>query len=341
MKLFNLIGMEVDNTYNNGLIGSTNTFLKMVQSFDPEMDPENIYQALRNIWIMNTLQIYFGLEMGCSDSMFAYSMLYPYTDNMMDNASISLEDKFSLSQNLKRRLEGNPYSSSREIEKKLDSLVGLVEQEFPRDGYPMLFQSLLGIYNAQIKSLIQQREIGSPYITDIPGISFQKGGASVLADGYLLKGKLTGEQEVFCFGLGTFLQLADDIQDIKADKKNSHMTIYSQNAAKWHLDALANKLFHYISVVMRSQEGDPILEKTNELFCKSFYLHIMEAVLRNSDLYSQKYIREIQVHFPVRLAFLKKMRKKLKKLLQKQKKLGFNLNVVSAGLMALTARIYE
>lgn len=38
-----------------------------------------------------------------------------------------------------------------------------------------------------------------------------KGGASVLADGYLVAGKLTKDQEYFLFGYGAYLQLLDDI----------------------------------------------------------------------------------------------------------------------------------
>lgn len=340
-RLFNVAGIEIDDSFATGIVRSTNIFIDKVKNFDPAMAPENIYQALRNIWIMNTLQVYFGIEIGCTNSMFAYSMLYPYTDNIMDDVLTGVEEKLRLSQNLGQRLEGKPYSQPKGIEKKLDSLVELVEEEFPRHRFPVLFQSLLGIYNAQIRSLVQQRQDVPPHVVDIPGISFEKGGTSVLADGYLIKGELDEKQEDICFGLGAFLQLADDIQDIKMDKKNSHMTLFSQGAGKWKLDALANKLFRFIPVVVVPGKKKPALKKLDDLFHKSFYLHIMEAVGKNSELYSDRYIKELQAHFPDRFSFLKKLRKKLRKILSRQKKGAFNLDVVSAGLMALTSRVYE
>lgn len=340
-KLFNLSGIEIDDSFANGIVRSTNIFIDKVKKFDPAMAPENIYQALRNIWVMNTLQVYFGMEIGCSNSMFSYSMLYPYTDNMMDDVLTSLEEKLHLSQNLRQRLEGTSYSQPEGIENKLDSLVKLVEEEFPRARFPVLFQSILGIYNAQIRSLVQQRQDVPPHVVDIPGISFEKGGTSVLADGYLIKGELTEKQEDLCFGLGAFLQLADDIQDIVMDKKNSHMTLFSQGAGRWELDALANKLFRFIPVVVAPGKKESRAKKLDELFHRSFYLHIMEAVGKNSDLYSDHYIKELQAHFPARFSFLKKLRKKLRKILLRQKKGAFNLDVVSAGLMALTSRVYE
>ena len=73
------------------------------------MAPESIYQALRNIWTTNTIQHYLNLEIDCSNAMFAYSMIYPYTDNVMDDVSLSKAEKIQFSQNLKYRLEGQPY----------------------------------------------------------------------------------------------------------------------------------------------------------------------------------------------------------------------------------------
>jgi hypothetical protein len=217
----------------------------------------------------------------------------------------------------------------------------MVEQEFPRDKFPRVFQSLLGIYNAQVKSLIQQRGHVPPYVIDIPGISFEKGGTSVLADGFLLKGELDAKQQDFCFGLGTFLQIADDIQDILIDKKNDHMTLFSQTAGKYPLDDLANKMFHYITGIVERGLVDPALTNLKELIHRSYFFHIIEAVGKNRELYTKKYIKELETHFPFRFSYLKKLRKKLDKLLLKQKKKTFKLDVVSVGLMAMASRIYE
>jgi hypothetical protein len=211
-KLSDLTGIHLNHTFVNGFIRSTQLFIDKVNMFDPLMAPENIYQALRNIWTTNTLQNYMNLEIGCPDSMFAYSMIYPYTDNVMDDVSMTQTRKIQFSQNLKHRLEGQPYPRGcTETEKKLDALVSLIEERFPRVEFPDVFQSLLGIYNAQAKSLIQQEQDVSPYVIDVLGISFEKGGTSVLADGYLVKGELDEPQQDYCFALGTFLQLADDI----------------------------------------------------------------------------------------------------------------------------------
>lgn len=343
-KLSDLTGIHLNNTFINGFIRSTQLFIDKVSNFDPAMAPENIYQALRNIWTTNTLQNYMNLELGCSDAMFAYSMIYPYTDNVLDDVSMTQAKKMQFNQNLKNRLEGQPYPRTGSgTEKKLDALVSLIEEEFPRDQFSGVFQSLLGIYNAQARSLIQQKQTVSPYVIDVLGITFEKGGTSVLADGYLAQGNLERTAQDYCFALGTFLQLADDIQDILPDKKNNHMTLFSQVADKYPLDDLANKMFHYISLIVENNLANPSCNYLKELLLKSFYFHIIEAVGKNKELYTAPYIKKLEVHFPFRFSFLKKLRKKLKKLYlkQKQKKPDIRLDIISNGLLAVTSRFYE
>ena len=343
-KLSDLTGIHLNHTFVNGFIRSTQLFIDKVNRFDPSMAPENIYQALRNIWTTNTIQNYMHLEIGCSDSMFAYSMIYPYTDNVLDAVSMTQTRKIQFSENLKYRLEGQPYPREcTETEKKLDALVSLVEEQFPRGEFPDVYQSLLGIYNAQARSLFQQELDVSPYVIDVLGISFEKGGTSVLADGYLVNGYLDESQQDYCFALGTFLQLADDIQDSLIDKKNHHMTLFSQVAGKYPLDAIANKLFHYISLIMENTLENPSRQDLKELLHKSFYFHILEAVGKNRELYSNQYIKNLEAHFPFRFSFLKKLRKKLRKLhlKQKQRTTHLRLDIISSGLLALTSRVYE
>lgn len=327
-NLSDLSGISVDSLYSDGFKRSTKLFIEHVKQFDPSMKFENIYQALRNVWIMNALQLYLNRDIGYSNSIFAYSMLYPYTDNIMDDVSISVEEKLRLNRNLKNWLEGKscPYSSP--IENKIYHLIKLVEGDFPRDMFPGVFQSMLTIYNAQIRSLIQQRQDAPPYVIDILDISLEKGGTSVLADGYLVQGKLNENQEDFCFGFGAFLQFADDVQDVLTDRKNNHMTLFSQIAGNYKLDAVANKLFHFISMVVELHLSDPGFRKLREFIHKNSYLLVMEAIGTNSELYTSDYIEELETHFPLKFSALKKLRKKLKKSFSKQKRRAIHFDTV-------------
>ncbi|MCP4214485.1 MAG: hypothetical protein GY765_07500, partial [bacterium] len=56
--LFQLLGISVDASFVDGVTRTTQTFIEGVNTYDRRMPPENVYQALRNVWIMNTLQTY-------------------------------------------------------------------------------------------------------------------------------------------------------------------------------------------------------------------------------------------------------------------------------------------
>jgi len=336
-----LSDLYLDAVFQEDYVRSTQMFIDKAKEFDPRIAIEDLYQALRNAWIMNSLQTYLGLEVRYQDSIFAYSMIYPYMDNYLDDASLSLESKLRLVDKLKEWLEGQdlPYESS--SEEKIFKLIKLIEGEYDRNRFPGVYQSLLAIFNAQLKSLIQQKGHILPFQVDILDLSFEKGGTSVLADGYLVAGTLKEKEADFCFGFGAFLQFADDIQDLAVDKENNHATIFSLPAGRYLLDNLANKLFHFISKVVDAKlDVQSPNEKTlKELILKNCSLLILEAIGKNRSYFSQKYGHDMDRFFPIPYAKLNKLRKKLKKRFLGKKEHVVDLDLVSAFLLTATSRI--
>jgi len=333
--------LYLDAVFQEDYVRSTQMFIDKAKEFDPRIAIEDLYQALRNAWIMNSLQMYLGLEVRYRDSIFAYSMIYPYMDNYLDDASLSLERKLRLVEKLKEWLEGQelPYENSHE--EKIFKLIKLIEAEYDRDKFPGVYQSLLSIFNAQLKSLIQQKGHILPFEVDILDLSFEKGGTSVLADGYLVAGALKEREADFCFGFGAFLQFADDIQDAVVDKENNHATIFSLPAGRYLLDNLASKLFNFISKVVDAKldaqnSNEKILK---ELILRNCSLLILEAVGKNRSYYSQEYGQSMQGYFPIPYGKLKKLRKKLKDKLLGKRKHVVDLDLVSAFLLTATSRI--
>lgn len=321
-------GLYFSENFNNGIKKSSKLFLEKIKQYDPEIEVKYIYQAMRNLWIMNSLQDYLNVKMTCSNSMFAYSMLYPYTDNVMDDVLKPVEEKLELHGKLKKWLEGDECYPDSESEQKIFAMVKLIEGEFPRDKYPLVFPSVLTIFNAQLKSLDQQKKGALPYVNNILDISFEKGGTSVLADGFLLTGAMEKKQVDFCFCYGAFLQFADDIQDVLVDKENYQMTIFSQLANNYPLDQLANKLLNFITLVSDLQLSDPIYESLRKTIISNCYFLIIRAIGKNKGLYSKNYVREIESHFPVRFKYYDKTRNKLTKIFRKHKGTGINIDTL-------------
>jgi hypothetical protein len=305
---------EINGDFSKSLPKITNSFIYDVKNFASSVTLDKIVQALRNVWIMNILQVLFNVNVEYTHSVFAYSMLYPYTDNYLDSNEISLEDKKAINRRFKLRLEGKEIVPESSYEEAIFKLVSLIEQQYARESHPDLFYSLLCIHSAQCNSLTQQKGMCSPYDRDILGISTEKGGTSVLADAYLIKGKLSEAQADFIFAYGALLQFCDDLQDTKEDLKNGHMTVFSQTAEKWPLDTITNALFSFSNAIIDLDEAFISSEahKMKAFLKKNLISLIFEAISQNSNLYSKEYIKNIEKYYPFRMCYTKKLYKKIK-----------------------------
>ena len=67
----------------------TGNFSKRAKELIKDISFDEIFQALRNIWVIIALQIYMDADVELTNAMFAYSMLYPLTDNYLDNPDIA------------------------------------------------------------------------------------------------------------------------------------------------------------------------------------------------------------------------------------------------------------
>jgi len=307
---------KLDQLFADGFERSTIDFIKEVRKIDKNMKREDIFQAMRNVWIINSIQMMINTDIILSPSAFAYSMLYPYTDNYLDDRDISLGEKKEFNDRFRNVLKGESQRPQNHREDQIFKLITLIEKQYNREEYPMVYESLLAIHYAQERSTLEQGHYSSPYEIDILGISFEKGGTSVLADGYLAKGNLTDNEIEFMLAFGFVLQLCDDLQDAVVDLKDENMTIFSQCVGKWPLDRLANKLFHLTELVVGSMDeifqGPGIIELKALIKINIQHL-IIGAIFKNKGFFSRRYIEEIEKHFMLRTSFIKKVNKKFDK----------------------------
>ena len=145
------------------------------------------------------------------------------------------------------------------------------------------------------------------------GISIEKGGTAVLADGYLVAGTLTAPQREFMFGYGVFTQLMDDQEDVRRDLSAGLNTVFSMTARHWPLDEVTNRTFHFSANVlncMDSFEGLDVIT-VKELFSRGIGFILIEAAGRNSQHYSRRYLLELEKYLPFRFHNLNKQRRRL------------------------------
>lgn len=292
-----------------GFKESTKAFVHQARHFDPSLTAADMFQACRNVWIMNGIQLMLGLEVKFRPSIFAYSMLYPYTDNYLDDTSISSFEKREFNDRFAQRLAGVPVTPQNSHEHAIFSLVGWIEDEWDRQQVPEVFESLLAIHQAQSKSvaLLGHAEVSRD---NILRISLEKGGTSVLADGYLVAGALTREQGRWLFGYGAYLQFLDDVQDLHQDALHGQNTVFTRCQDSNELESETNRAFHFGGALLRGAPGFSVS-------ATSVYLRIMrsciplmliEAVGLADDYFSSAYRRELEAVSLFRFSELRRLK---------------------------------
>lgn len=300
---------QLDLILSLGFKESTKDFVQLARQFDPFLQPADIFQACRNVWIMNGLQLLLGLTVRLTPSIFAYSLLYPYTDNYLDDPSISQDDKIAFNARFARRLAGQDVLFRNTHERIIFSLVEMIEKDFKRTHRPKVFESLLAIHQAQTKSV---QLLAGDKLSDenILRISLEKGGTSVLADGYLVAGNLTREQARFMFGYGAYLQFLDDLQDVNEDSHSGQRSIYTIEAKRDKLDAITNKTLHFGEKVLAVQSGfySRGANVYMGLMRSSIQLMLLEAAGFAPERFSGAYMQKLEKFSPFRFAHLRMLK---------------------------------
>jgi hypothetical protein len=299
---------QLELMFSDEMVEITRSFVRQAKAFDSDFAFNDIFQACRNMWIMNGLQLIMGIRMQITPSIFAYSMLYPYTDNLIDDPKISSFEKLVFSERFRDRLSGVTLEPQNKTENAIFRLVGMIEKEYSRNDFPEVYESLMGIHDAQTNSMRLFQHNNLIGESEILKICLAKGGASVLADGYLVAGKLTDAQRYFLYGYGAYLQLLDDIQDVEEDHAAGLATVFSGSVFRTHLDEKLNKTYWFGEHVMESLaffDGQHI-ELFKSLMRRSMDLFITEAIAQIPEAYSRKYVVAFEHFSPFHFSYIRK-----------------------------------
>jgi hypothetical protein len=124
----------------------TNDFLpvgtrlaRWARRFDASLEMPEIIQACRNAWTACGLQPLLGEHVGITPSILGYSLLYPYSDNYLDQEDVSAGAKLLFSERFRSLLCGERLLAPDHREVALWKLVQLIEGQYPRARYPQVF----------------------------------------------------------------------------------------------------------------------------------------------------------------------------------------------------------
>jgi hypothetical protein len=281
--------------------------------FDSSLSMPEIIQAARNAWTACGLQPLVGAPLALTPSILGYSLLYPYSDNFLDDEGVSADAKSSFGHRFQRRLSGEKLLPKDDRECSMWALIALIEAEYPRALYPNVFECLLAIHRAQQQSVGQVHNGDSFCEAECLRVSCGKGGSSVLADACLGYGSLTGKQSQFAFEWGVLLQLGDDLQDIHEDMRRGSMTLFSRAAASGRpLDGLTVQLMNFSERVGKRMEELPDgTAGFKELLKMSWRSLIIAAVADSHQFFSDGFLHAVEPYSPFRFEFLRARKKRI------------------------------
>lgn len=251
--------------------------------------------------------------MQITPAIIGYSLLYPYTDNYLDNANIAKERKLEFSARFRDRLCGLILAPRDRHEDTVWAMVRLIELQYPHWQFPRVYETLLAIHQAQEDSMAQQKRSSALTQRDILRLSCAKGGTSVLADACLCHGSLTDDEASFAFNWGVLLQLGDDLQDVKEDLKQGSATIFTRAArSRIPLNDAVRQLLAFSTRVADQADalphGDAALKNLLRLSWRSL---ILMAVARSHRYFTRDFLTEVEMQSPFRFTFLRARQKRL------------------------------
>lgn len=267
---------------------------------------------MRNYFIYGMIVEMQGGEQNADDPILAYSLLYPYTDNYIDDKKISGEKKAQYNRMIGRKLKGEAVEPGNRLEEKTCRLLDMILSAYEGEAKNKVVSVLLQLLEAQSCSIGQMKQdIEEERILEI---SIRKGGSSVLADYLFATEDWREQEEKFYLKFGFILQLVDDLQDIEEDEKAGSHTLMTNAAKEKRLEEQVNRLLWFIwSEINAFVPKNPRLKEFVLKNCIG--ISILSASAAGSAgggsrkvFFPEGYLKALEPYLPVSIEFIKRMK---------------------------------
>lgn len=118
---------------------------------------------------------------------------------------------------------------------------------------------------------------------------------------------MTPEQEQALFGYGVYLQLLDDIQDVKEDLNTNIKTMFSC-LEKQNFGEFVNQTIHFGRTALEEMKCFPGAADGDflDLMNRSIETMIIESVGLNNTWYAEDYLARLENYSPIHFKFVQK-----------------------------------
>ena len=234
----------------DAMASTTRTFVKSAETLECSFNATSVLGAVRLLWFCCALQCFAGQRIGPDRAVTAYCLIYPLTDNYLDDPDMGREDKKRFNKRLQAWIRKGTDGADRpedQTEALVCSMLDAMAETWPRGLYARLHYGLDAIHTAQTLSVDQT---GGSWCSEsfLEQVSAMKGGASLVAAGYLVKGELSPWDLQWLQYLGLGFQLLDDLQDLRSDQAEDRCTLFTRGVREGDaMDGLIGRLLQYIA----------------------------------------------------------------------------------------------
>ena len=272
------------------------------------MNEKDVARAASCAWTMLFNQAIHGIPIRLTESIYGYSMLYPLTDDLMDNQTINIEDRKAFAKRFARLISHGDSKPENPQEEKIWYMFSLIEKEWDRKLYPTKYRFLLELLIAQKDSQLQFGIDGNPPPFDkVWEVTVRKGALSGLCGLALVKEIVTKEDAIYASSLGTISQYLNDLKGIDDDIKENQYTPFSLV----YLSGKVGNLDGITDFVLRNihesyvYNGDLIKSNTYKSLESIFAMKLTFGVAVNQEKFSSKFIAKIESISPISLNKMK------------------------------------
>jgi len=236
--------------FYDDVAAATRAFVASAEARDAGMDSTALFGAVRLLWFITAFEAVRGRPVIVDPALQAYCLIYPLTDNYLDDTTLTPEAKHAFNRRLREWIQvGLPdVLPSHPTERRVCGLLRTMAARWPPRQYRGVRYALNAIHAAQTQSVLQCGGLGKCSAEFLEEVSAMKGGASLVAAGYLIEGDVAPRELQYLQYLGLGFQLLDDFQDALADLLEGRCTLVTDHLHhRRPLDACVTQLLHYIA----------------------------------------------------------------------------------------------
>jgi hypothetical protein len=295
-------------------------FLQRGAQLLPGLSKRDLKRAATNVWPCLCFQLLCGQEAHLTNAIIGMSLLYPLTDDLVDDPSMSKEAKFSFLHRFGELIAtGKSKHNGTKSEQDIWSMFSLIEGDFSRFRFPLIYRSLNDLLTAQGDSL---RQAGGPrYDQRIPGfadvweVTLRKAALSILSDAYLVKGRLTDAEASFVAHFGVLTQYLNDARGLKNDLAEGQYT--PLNLAMLDGPASMDNMFgfaishHYEAFGHKEHlsicRNNPKMLAFMATMCSFLTFKLFEAIAINEESFTPAFLEQVEQVAPLPLGLMRRL----------------------------------